>query len=113
MSTLHKTTQPAYDKYGNKVEAKATVQAAESQWERDLDRSFRMAEQIGGDIIDAIRNRLDVIGREDETFQELLMETLGSLGRGRIPNKQAFRSKLAQYKLELHKLRKSRPSLFD
>lgn len=49
MNTLHKTTQPAYDKYGNKVEAKTTVQAesvVHAAWEldpRDLDRAGKAA----------------------------------------------------------------------
>ena len=89
------------------------VQAAEPQWERELNKSIENANRMGSEVIDVIRNRLDYIGRDDETYRDILMEVLGELGHGRMPNKQALRMKLARYKLELQRYEKSRPGVFD
>ena len=68
MNTLHKTTQPAYDKYGNKVEAKATVQAGRSEvaeFRRDVDSASKDADAEALRAISILENAARNIERID------------------------------------------------
>ena len=113
MSTLHKTTQPAYDKYGNKVEAKATVQAGRSEvaeFRHDLATAVREADSVALGAIKAIEWAASKIERIDNQmtgrgeFISIFEKTLKAIGAGGMRNgKIAWKGHLQRLNQELEK----------
>ena len=113
MNTLHKTTQPEYDKYGNKVEAKATVQAGRSEvaeFRHDLAIAIRKANTEALSAIKAIEYAARNIERIDNQmtgrgeFISIFEKTLKAIGAGGMRNgKIAWKGYLQNLNQELEK----------